>query len=142
MEEIDHVVLSRQRFNTLLMTVFGISGLLLSAVGIYGLMAFSVEQRTQELGIRMALGAPRSQLRNMVLSQGMMLTLFGVLIGLGAALWLSRFLASFLFGVKAWTHSLSSLPSVAQRSRVGCDVDSGHTRHQGRPDDSTASRID
>jgi putative ABC transport system permease protein len=102
MEEIDHVALSQQRFNTLLMTVFGGSGLLLSAVGIYGLMAFSVEQRTQELGIRMALGAPRSQLRNMVLGQGMVLTLFGVVIGLGAALWLTRFLASFLFGVKAW----------------------------------------
>jgi predicted permease len=102
MEEIDHVALSQQRFNTLLMTVFGSSGLLLSAVGIYGLMAFSVEQRTQELGIRMALGAPRSQLRNMVLGQGMVLTLFGVVIGLGAALWLTRFLASFLFGVKAW----------------------------------------
>jgi putative ABC transport system permease protein len=102
MEEIDHLVLSQQRFNTLLMTVFGASGLLLAAVGIYGLMAFSVEQRTQELGIRMALGAPRSKLRNMVLSHGMALTIAGVVLGIGAAFWLSRFIASFLFGVKAW----------------------------------------
>jgi predicted permease len=102
MEEIDRLVISQQRFNMLLLTVFGISGLLLAAVGIYGLMAFSVEQRTQELGIRMAMGAQTSHLRNMVLRQGMMLTVFGVAFGIGAAFWLSRFLASFLFGVKAW----------------------------------------
>jgi predicted permease len=102
MEEINSLMISRQRFNMLLMTVFGASGLLLAAVGIYGLMAFSVEQRTQELGIRMALGAERSQLRNMVLGQGMVLTVFGAVIGIGAAFWLTRFLASFLFGVRAW----------------------------------------
>lgn len=102
MDEIDHLMISQQRFNMLLLTVFGASGLLLAAVGIYGLMAFSVEQRTQELGIRMAMGAQASQLRNMVLGQGMMLTLCGVAIGIVAAFWLTRFLASFLFGVKAW----------------------------------------
>ena len=102
MEEVDRRQLSRQRFNTLLLTIFGASGLLLAAVGIYGLMAFSVEQRTQELGIRMALGARTSQLRNMVLGQGMVLTAVGIVLGIGAAFWLSRFLASFLFGVKAW----------------------------------------
>lgn len=98
MDEINRVVISRQRFNMLLMTVFGASGLLLAAVGIYGLMAFSVEQRTRELGIRMALGAQTPELRNMVLGQGMVLTVFGVVIGIGAAFWLTRFLASFLFG--------------------------------------------
>jgi ABC-type antimicrobial peptide transport system permease subunit len=86
----------------LLLTVFGASGLLLAAVGIYGLMTFSVEQRTQELGIRMAMGAQTSHLRNMVLGQGMVLTVIGVVIGIVAAFWLSRFLTSFLFGVKAW----------------------------------------
>jgi predicted permease len=102
MDEIDRLVISQQRFNMLLLTVFGASGLLLAAAGIYGLMAFSVEQRTQELGIRMALGAQASQLRNMVLGQGMVLTGFGVVIGIGTAFWLSRFLARFLFGVKVW----------------------------------------
>jgi ABC-type antimicrobial peptide transport system permease subunit len=102
MDEIDRLNLSQQRFNMLLLTVFGASGLLLAAVGIYGLMAFSVEQRTQELGIRMAMGAQTSHLRNMVLGQGMVLTVIGVVIGIVAAFWLSRFLTSFLFGVKAW----------------------------------------
>jgi predicted permease len=102
MEDIDRLVISQQRFNMLLLTAFGISGLLLAAVGIYGLMAFSVEQRTQELGIRMAMGAQTSHLRNMVLRQGMVLTILGVAIGIVAAFWLTRFLASFLFGVKVW----------------------------------------
>jgi predicted permease len=102
MDEIDSLMISRQRFHMLLLTIFGVSGLILAAVGIYGLMAFSVEQRTQELGIRMAMGAQTSHLRNMVLRQGMLLTIFGVLIGISAAFWLSRFLASFLFGVRIW----------------------------------------
>lgn len=102
MEEINRLMISQQRFNMLLLTAFGVSGLLLAALGIYGLMAFSVEQRTQELGIRMAMGAQTSHLRNMVLRQGMVLTVFGVAIGIVAAFWLTRFLASFLFGVKVW----------------------------------------
>ncbi len=102
MDEISRLTLSQQRFNMLLLTVFAASGLLLAAVGIYGLMAFSVEQRKQELGIRMALGAQPSQLRNMILGQGMVLTACGVGIGIAAAFGLTRFLASFLFGVEAW----------------------------------------
>jgi len=93
---------SRQRFNMLLLTVFGASALLMAAIGIYGLMAYSVQQRTQEIGVRMALGAQASSLRNMVIRQGMAPALIGVAIGIGGAFWLTRFLASFLFGVKAW----------------------------------------
>src|SRR5579859_6008453 len=63
-------------------------------------MSYSVQQRTQELGVRMALGAQASNLRNMVIRQGMALTLMGLFIGAGGALWLTHFLASFLFGVK------------------------------------------
>jgi predicted permease len=102
MDEIVIQTTSRQRFNMMLLTVFGSSALLMAAIGIYGLMAYSVQQRTQELGVRMALGAQASNIRNMVIRQGMVLALIGVVIGVGGALWLTHFLASFLFGVKAW----------------------------------------
>jgi putative ABC transport system permease protein len=102
MDEIVIVTTSRQRFDMLLLTIFGSSALLMAAIGIYGLMAYSVQQRTQELGIRMALGAQAPGIRNMVIRQGMILALMGVVIGIGGAFWLTRFLAAFLFGVKAW----------------------------------------
>jgi predicted permease len=102
MDEVEAGVTSRERFNMLLLTIFGLSGLLMAAIGIYGLMAYSVQQRTQEMGIRMALGAQASNLRNMVLRQGMLLALIGVVLGIGGAFWLTRFIAGFLFGVKAW----------------------------------------
>jgi putative ABC transport system permease protein len=101
MDEIVVLTTSRERFNMLLLSVFGSSALLMAAIGIYGLMAYSVQQRTQELGIRMALGAEASSIRNMVVRQGMILAGIGLLIGIGGALWLTHFLAGFLFGVKA-----------------------------------------
>jgi len=101
-EELEARNISRQRFNMLLLTIFGSAGFLMAAIGVYGVMSYSVQQRTQELGIRMALGAQASDLRGMVIRQGMTLTLIGVVIGIGSAFWLTRFLASFLFGVKAW----------------------------------------
>jgi putative ABC transport system permease protein len=102
MDEISVSTISRQRFDMFLLTIFGSSALLMAAIGIYGLMAYSVQQRTQELGIRMALGAQASGIRNMVIRQGMVLALVGVVIGIGGAFWLTRFLAGFLFGVRAW----------------------------------------
>src|SRR5215469_8440208 len=101
MDEIEARNTARQRFNMLLLTVFGSAGLLMAAIGVYGVMSYSVQQRTQELGVRMALGAQASNLRNMVIFQGMTLTLIGVVLGTGGALWLTRFLKSFLFEVKA-----------------------------------------
>jgi putative ABC transport system permease protein len=92
---------SRQRFNMLLMTVFGCSALLLAAIGIYGLMAYSVQQRTQEIGIRMALGAGSPDVRRMVVVQGMRLALVGVVAGIASSFGLTRVIASFLFGVQA-----------------------------------------
>ncbi|HUB18991.1 MAG TPA: ABC transporter permease [Acidobacteriaceae bacterium] len=93
---------AREDFNMLLLTIFGASALVLAAIGIYGLMAYSVQQRTQELGIRMALGADRSRIRSLVVWQGMRLAIVGVVIGIGAAFGLTRFIASFLYGVKSW----------------------------------------
>ena len=99
MEEVVSLSTSRERFNMWLMTVFGSAALLLAAIGIYGLMAYSVEQRTQEIGIRLALGAQATQVKNMVVFQGMRLAVVGVVIGVAAAFGLARFIATFLFGV-------------------------------------------
>ncbi len=142
MDEIDRRNLSRQRFNMLLLTVFGASGLLVAAVGIYGLMAFSVEQRTQELGIRMAswsadIGSPQHGSgpghdfdcyrcgdwnRCSVLAESIphQLSLRGQ--GLGST------------GIYPDT-------VVVGHGRPGSLVDSGCTRHQGGPDDCAAFRI-
>jgi putative ABC transport system permease protein len=101
MEEVVLRSISRQRFNVLLMTIFAGAALLLAAIGVYGLMAYSVEQRTQEIGIRMALGAGGRDVRRMVVFQGMRLAIIGVVVGLAAALGLSQLIASLLFGVQA-----------------------------------------
>ena len=101
MDDIVSVSVSRQKFNMWVMTVFGACALLLAAIGIYGLMAYSVEQRTQEIGIRLALGAQASHVKNMVVFQGMRLALVGVVVGLGGAFWLAKFITTFLFGVTA-----------------------------------------
>jgi putative ABC transport system permease protein len=90
---------SRQRFNMWLMTVFGVSALLLAAIGIYGLMAYSVEQRTQEIGIRLALGASVASVKNMIVRQGMVLAVAGIVIGLASAFGLARVMQTLLFGV-------------------------------------------
>jgi putative ABC transport system permease protein len=93
---------ARESFNMLLLSIFGASALVLASIGIYGLMAYSVQQRTQEMGIRMALGADRSRIRNLVVWQGMQLTIAGVIVGAAAAFGLTRLIASLLFGVKSW----------------------------------------
>lgn len=91
---------TRQNFNTLLLTVFAAIALLLAAIGIYGLMAYAVEQRTQEIGIRMALGANQGKIMKLILGQGLRLAIVGTVVGLGAAYGLTRLLAKFLFGIK------------------------------------------
>ena len=93
--------LSRSRFTMLLLGIFAGVALVLAAVGIYGLIAYSVTQRTQELGIRIALGAQRRDVLRLVLAQGTRLTFLGVAIGLFAALALSRLLSTLLFAVSA-----------------------------------------
>jgi putative ABC transport system permease protein len=102
MDDIVVLTTSRERFNMLLLTVFGASALLMAAIGIYGLMSYSVQQRTQELGVRMALGAQAGNIRNMVIRQGMLLAAIGLVIGIAGAFWLTKFLTGFLFGVKTW----------------------------------------
>ena len=101
MDDIVSRSISRQRFNVLLMSVFGAAALMLAAIGIYGLMAYSVQQRTREIGIRMALGAQADRVRRMVVFQGMRLAVAGVVVGLVAAFGLTRVITSFLYGVEA-----------------------------------------
>ena len=102
MDEVMGRSTARQSFNMLLLTIFGAVALLLAAIGIYGLMAYSVAQRTQEMGIRMALGADRATIRKMVVWHGMRLALVGVVAGIAASFGLTRLLSTFLFGVKPW----------------------------------------
>jgi ABC-type antimicrobial peptide transport system permease subunit len=102
MDEVVSRSTSRERFHMLLMSVFGGVSLLLAAIGIYGLMAYSVEQRTQEIGIRMALGAERNDVSGMIMRQGLTFALVGIAVGIGGAFILAKQIASFLFGVTSW----------------------------------------
>ena len=92
---------STQRFNAILFSIFAVLALALAVTGVYGVLSYSVSQRTQEVGIRMALGAgPRDVLR-LFMGQGMRLVSLGLVIGLGGAFALTRLMSSLLFGVKA-----------------------------------------
>lgn len=101
MEQVISETVARQNFNMVLLSVFAGIALLLAAIGIYGLMAYSVERRTQELGIRMALGAGGGDVLKLVLWHGARLTAIGVAVGLALAYALVRVLSTLLFGVKA-----------------------------------------
>jgi putative ABC transport system permease protein len=108
--------LNQPRFQATLLAGFAAIALLLAAIGIYGVTSHAVSQRTQEVGIRMAMGAARSDVRRLILRQHVTPALFGVSIGLAGALALSRFLTSLLYGVRAAdpaTYALVSLSLIA-----------------------------
>jgi predicted permease len=92
---------ARRRFAMILLNAFAVVALLLSSIGLYGVISYLVGQSTHELGIRLALGAQRRDVLMLVLSQGMKMTLGGVMLGLGAALGLTRLLTKTLYGVSA-----------------------------------------
>jgi putative ABC transport system permease protein len=102
--------LARERLNAEVSGAFGVCALLLASLGLYGLLAFSVSERTNEIGIRMALGAGASQVLGMVLEEGLRLVLLGAALGLIAALAVSRFVQGLLFGIT--THDPTTYVSV------------------------------
>ena len=101
MENIVSDAVTQPRFNLILLGIFGGIALLLSSSGIYGVMAYTVSQRTHEIGIRMALGAPAGNVLRMVMGQGLRLTVIGIGLGLLASFLLTRYLSSLLFGISA-----------------------------------------
>src|SRR5437667_12330095 len=101
MEKIVADSIAQPRLSMLLMGSFGALALILAAVGIYGLLSYAVTQRTQELGIRMALGAQLSDVLSLVMKQGMTLAVIGAAIGLVGAFALTRLIRTLLFGVTA-----------------------------------------
>jgi predicted permease len=101
MEQLVSRSVAAQRFNLILLGLFAALGLLLTAVGIYGVMAYSVSQRTREIGVMIALGAQPGNVLKLIIKQGMTLALVGVVIGLGASFALTRVIKSLLFNVSA-----------------------------------------
>src|SRR5438874_10738201 len=103
-DTMEHIVagaVARQRFSTMLLGIFAALALVLAAVGIYGVMSYSVAQRTHEIGIRMALGARRADVLKMTVNQALKLVSVGMMLGLAAPFLLTRVLASLLFGISA-----------------------------------------
>jgi ABC-type antimicrobial peptide transport system permease subunit len=100
-EQILSQALWARRMGAALLGIFGLLALVLAAVGIYGVMSYTSNQRRHEIGIRMAIGAPTGRILKMVLSQGMIITGIGIAVGLAGSLVLTRFASTLLFGVSA-----------------------------------------
>ena len=119
--------------------IFAALALVLAAVGIYGVMSYSVAQRTREIGIRMALGAQRSDVLKMTVKQGLKLVVTGVAIGLVAAFVLTRVMASLLFGVSATDPvTFVSISLVLMSVAMLGQLHPGATCHEGRSDGRVA----
>jgi predicted permease len=141
MEEHLRGALFLPRLAGVLFGVFGVVGLLLAAVGLYGVMSYSVSRRTREIGIRMALGAQVGGVQRLIVGQGMVLTLIAVVLGLGAALGLTKLFTNILYGVRP--HDLLTFTVVplflAGVALLACWIPS---RRAARVDPLTALRYD
>jgi putative ABC transport system permease protein len=122
---------SRRRFQTMLLTIFAITSLVLALIGLYGLLAYSVRQRVSEIGVRIALGASRARVIGMVVRQGLRLVLIGLTLGLAAAFLLVRFLAGVLYDVSPydpWT--FAAAPAlVLLAALIACSAPAWRAAH-------------
>jgi predicted permease len=122
---------SRRRFQTMLLTIFAITSLVLALIGLYGLLAYSVRQRVAEIGVRIALGASRARVIGMVVRQGLRLVLIGLALGLAAAFLLVRFLAGVLYDVSPydpWT--FAAAPAlVLLAALIACSAPAWRAAH-------------
>src|SRR5207249_20193 len=100
-DQIKELSLANNRLQSVLLGIFAAVALVLAGIGIYGVISYSVAQRTQEIGIRSALGASRTVLLQLVLSRGLMLTFIGLGLGVSGSLGVTRLMASLLYGVSA-----------------------------------------
>jgi putative ABC transport system permease protein len=116
LDEVVATSIAAQNFNMLLLTIFGTIALLLAAIGIYGLMSYSVEQSAHDIGVRLALGADRRDIMSLVVGRGMRLAGAGLVVGLVAAYGLTRVLGRLLFGVRASDPATYAAVAVA----LGC----------------------
>ena len=133
--------LAQPRFQAVLLAVFALIALLLATIGIYGVTSHAVGQRTQEVGIRMAMGAARRDVLRLMLVQHLRPALIGLALGLAGALALSRFLQSLLFGVGATDPATFAPGRGAAGRRRRRLLDPGAPRHARRSRDRTAERL-
>jgi len=120
---------------------FGILGLALAALGIYGLVAYTVSQRTREIGVRVALGAGPDDIRRLVVGHGVRLAVFGLAIGLTISFAVTRALAAFLFGISA-SDPLTYIGTAAVLATVAVAASYIPARNAGRTDPLVALRQD
>jgi ABC-type antimicrobial peptide transport system permease subunit len=122
---------SRRRFQTILLTIFAVTSLVLALIGLYGLLAYSVRQRVAEIGVRIALGSSRARVIGMVVRQGLRLVLIGLALGLAAAFLLVRFLAGALYDVSPydpWT--FAAAPAlVLLAALIACSAPAWRAAH-------------
>jgi len=118
MEEHLRDALFLPRLADTLFGLFGFVGLLLAAVGLYGVMSYSVSRRTREIGIRMALGAQTGEVQRLIIRQGMLLALIAMVLGLAAALGVAKLFAAFLYGVRPYDlATFTAVPLFSPASR-------------------------
>ena len=134
--------LTQRRFQTSLLIGFSAVALLMAAIGIYGLIQYSIATRTQEIGMRMAVGAQAGDIFRMIIGEGLKLSLTGLVLGLVGALWVGRAGSSLLFGVTA-TDPLTFICclAVADRGRDGSLLFPGAARNEGRPHRGIAAGV-